>query len=147
MKIEANVMINRPVEEVWRFLTDWSVLAKLNPAVLSAEQTSTGPAGVGTILQARLRGGRLGTRTIDIRVIEYEPGRKLTVEHATGPSSGTRTSFTLEAAEGKTRLTCTVVARLGGFYRVLMPFMTGRARNEVDANLKNAKLLIESGKP
>jgi len=136
-------MVDRPVEEVWRFITDWSSFPKMNPVILEAKQTSAGPVGVGTTVEAAHE-ARLGNRATSIRVVECEPDRKLTLEHTSGPLEGTRTSFGMEAIEGKTRLTCTTDARLGGFYRLVGPFAAGRARREVSAELGNAKRLLES---
>jgi len=143
LNIEVSVLIGRPVEEVWRFVTDWSNIPRMNPVVLAAKQTSSGPPGVGTTVEATQE-PRLGNRVTRIRVVGYEPNRRLALEHVSGPLKGTRTTFLMETVEGKTRLTLTTDAKLSGFYRVLGPFVAGRARREVGAELGNARCLLET---
>jgi uncharacterized protein YndB with AHSA1/START domain len=45
VKIVASVLIDRPVEEVWKFVMDLSKLPKWNTGILEAKQTSAGPLG------------------------------------------------------------------------------------------------------
>ena len=47
-KIEANVIIDRPVEDVWSFMLDVSSLPKWIPGNLEGKVTSEGPIGMGT---------------------------------------------------------------------------------------------------
>ncbi len=143
MKIEVNTIIDSPVDKVWKYVTDLSNLAKLNPNVREIRQTSTGSLGLGTTLNA-IVGERFVKRAMSIRVIEYEPNKKLSLEHTSGPSKGTKTSFVMEAFEGKTRLTCVANIQLNGFYKLIGPFIAGRARNEVINEMNNEKKSIEA---
>ncbi len=142
-KIEATVTIDRPVEEVWKFITDWSNYPKINPVVIEAKQTSSGPIGVGTTVTASQE-ERLGNRATSIRVVEFEPNRRFSLEHASGPLRGTRTTFAAEAIEGRTKLTQTTDVNLSGFYKLLWPFASGRAKREVESELGNVKRFVES---
>ncbi len=143
MIIDASVTIDSPVEEVWNFMTDWSNFSRMNPKILEAKRMSTGNLEVGTVVEMRLR-----DRTELVRVVEYEPYRKLTLGHASGPLKGTRSTFGVCDAEGKTRLTATSNMKLGGIYRLIAPFFSGRARREVDSELGNVKRALESeGRP
>ena len=140
MKTETSVIVGRPIEEIWNFMTDWTNYPKMNPRIHEARKKSTGPLGEGTIVEARVRGF-----VQIIRVVEYEPNRKLTLEHASGPSNGTITTFAMETnAEGKTRLTCTSDLKLSGFFKLIGPFVAGRARREVVTELSNVKRVLES---
>jgi uncharacterized protein YndB with AHSA1/START domain len=100
VKIEASVIIDRPVEVVWKFMTDWSNAPKWDPGVLELRQTSAGPIGVGATLQARRKDS-----VTDVLVTEYEPNRKFTTEYPSGPIKGSKVVFSTETIEGKTRLT------------------------------------------
>jgi Polyketide cyclase / dehydrase and lipid transport len=48
---ENTVMIRRPIEEVFGFLTDFENLPKWNYAIVETHKVSQGPVGVGTIYQ------------------------------------------------------------------------------------------------
>ena len=137
-KVEASFIVNRPVEDVWKFVADPSNIPKWNPQILEVKQTSEGPLGVGTTLLAR------STRMpLDIRIIKYEPNHKFAFEGTSGPIKGTTNSFSLESIEGKTRLTRTVDIRLSGLYKLVGPIATRRAKKEVGASAANLKSLLE----
>lgn len=51
IKIEQSVIIHRPVEEVWQFMSNVENVTKWDRGVLQARQTSEGPLGVGSTLQ------------------------------------------------------------------------------------------------
>jgi uncharacterized membrane protein len=50
-KVEASVVVNRPVEEVFTFMRDIKNWLKWQSGMLEAEQSSEGPVGVGTTYQ------------------------------------------------------------------------------------------------
>ena len=58
-RIDGEIMINRPVEEVFDFVADERNEPRYNPRMLSAEKLSPGPVGLGSrfraVLQSRPR--------------------------------------------------------------------------------------------
>ena len=140
-KIVASVLINRPAEAVWKFITDWSNNPKWDKDSVETKQTPTGPLGVGTTLQFRRC---TFPKISDARVLEYEPNRKFTFEGTSGPMKGLIVTMSLEAVEGKTRLTETDDYKLGGFYRLLVPFMVGTPKRNAEARVGNVKRILES---
>jgi hypothetical protein len=48
---ENTVMIRRPIEEVFGFLSDFENVPKWNYAIVETHKVSQGPVGVGTIYQ------------------------------------------------------------------------------------------------
>jgi len=142
-KMEASVIIERPVEEVWKFISDWSNAPKWMPSALEVKQTSAGPLDVGTTLQSRW-----STRLLSLgasRVTEYEPGRKITLE-TTSPQMirGSRQSFGLENVEGKTKLNSAMETKINGFYRLVGPLLIGRLRKSNEVLVSNVKRILES---
>ena len=144
-KIEVSVIIiERPIEEVWSFVTDLSKHSEWCAEGEKMQQTSPGPLGVGsTCLAATPKGNNTG------RVDEYEPNRKVTFEATTGLEKGTKVSYTFEPIEGgKTRLRETVELRPRGFLRLLMPFVAGSIKRKVQASAErgfsNIKRILES---
>jgi uncharacterized protein YndB with AHSA1/START domain len=143
-KIEASVIIDRPIEEVWNFINDLSKLSKWNPEVLEPKQTSAGPLGVGTTVDFGAKMGN-STTTISMRVTEYEPNRRFSFEHISGPLKGTTERDSLETIEaGKTRFTRTGDLKFRGFYKLVGPFIAPSMRRGVVASLNNLKRMLES---
>jgi uncharacterized protein YndB with AHSA1/START domain len=142
-KIEESVLIDRPIEEVWRFITDISKVPKWDTHVLEAKQTSAGPLGLGATLELREKMGNINMTQLQ-RVIEYEPNRKFSVENTSGPVKGTIIMFSMETVEGKTRFTSSGDVRFNGFYNLVGPFVTRWLRRAVAGSVGNAKRILES---
>jgi len=142
-KIEESVMIDRPVEEVWKLTTDLSKVPKWDTHVLEAKQTSAGPLGLGATLELREKIENIIT-TQSQRVTEYEPNRKFSVEATSGPGKGTMITFGMETVEGKTRFTSSDNVRLNGFYNLVGPFVTRMLRKAVANSVGNVKRILES---
>jgi len=146
MKIEASVTIERPIEEVWRFVSDLSNIPKWSHNFLEKRQTSPGPLGVGATLMSRTK-----DRTFSGRVTEFEPNRRIAEEMTSGPMKGSQDSYSLETVEGKTRLTVVRDVKLSGVYRLLGPFIAGRTRRDGEAHAKtdlgDLKRILESQAP
>jgi len=145
-KMEASAIIERPVEEVWKFISDWSNAPKWMPGALEVKQTSAGPLGVGTTLQSRWS-SRLMAHTAS-RVSEYEPGRKYTLWD-TSPQwmRGSTQSLGLENVEGKTKLNSVFEMKINGFYRLVGPLLLGRLRKGNEVLVSNVKRILESELP
>ena len=137
-KTEASVIIDRPVEEVWKFIMDLSKLPEWNTGV-EAKQTSAGPVGVGTTLQ--IRGSNL---VASARIVEFEPNRKCVFEHSTGPLKGSMENSSVENVEGKTRFTRTFDLKFSGAYKLVGPILAPRMKREYGASLDKLKRILES---
>jgi len=140
-KIEASIMVERSPETVWKFVTDPANGPKYDPDIISAKQTSTGPLGVGATAEAnRKKEGK-----VSFRVAEYDPGRKFTLE-VTSPRTmeGSKESIVLEDIGGQTKVTNTWDLRLGGFYRLVGPFVARSMRKTAGAQANNIKRILET---
>jgi len=142
-KIEASVIIDRPIEEVWTFISDISKIPKWITEVVELRQTSAGPLGVGATCDFREK-MRNTTMTVSSRVTEYEPNRRLSFEHLSGPGKGSKITFSVDPIEGKTKFTNTNNMKFSGFYKLLGPFVTPSLRRAVISGLGNAKRILES---
>jgi uncharacterized protein YndB with AHSA1/START domain len=135
-----SVMIDRPVEEVWKFITDLSNVPKWETAVLEVKRTSAGPVGVGSTWELK----RKDNWTLPQRCIEFEPNRKLCFVITSGPAEGTVVTYSMETVEGKTKLTSGGDFKFNGLYRLLGPFVTRGQRREIIASIGNLKSILES---
>ena len=139
MKNESSVIIDRPLEQVWKLIVDFANYPKWDPVIVELRKTSAGTLGLGTTLEVR----RKDKRIIPERVIEYEPNRKFSFVITSGPVEGTIGTFSLENIEGKTRLTEAADLKFGGFYKLVGRFVAGNAKREAVARIRSAKRILE----
>ena len=144
MKVEHSVVIDKPVEQVWNFLTDFQNTPKWDIGVLETRQTSEGSAGLGTTFQNT--GPFLGRNSVrEYKVTEYEPDRKVTVQLIT-PVMFIRqaeVSYTFERAENRTKLTFTGGIEFSGLFKIIQPLLLQRAKRDGQGDLENLKRLME----
>ena len=75
-RIEGDIIIKRPAEEVFDFCADERNEPRYNPRMTLAEQTSSGPIGLGSQFRAEMRTmGR--TMAMTIEWTAYERPRRL----------------------------------------------------------------------
>src|SRR5678816_1039399 len=68
------VIINRPIQEVFAFITDHANDKYWKPFVTESRKISAGPIGVGTRFEiVTVAGGY--RRSGEVEILEYEPGR------------------------------------------------------------------------
>jgi carbon monoxide dehydrogenase subunit G len=143
-KIAVSTMVNRPPETVWKFIFDPSNAPKYDPDIINAKQTSDGPVAVGTTFEAnRKKEGKVTFRTL-----EYDPGRKLTwVVTSPRAMEGSKESIILEDVGGKSKVTNAWDLKLGGFYRLMGPFVARTMRKTAGAQASNIKRILETEAP
>jgi carbon monoxide dehydrogenase subunit G len=143
-KIEVSMMVDRPPETVWKFITDPSNGPKYDPDIISAKLTSEGPMAVGATAEAnRKKEGK-----VSFRVVEYNPSQKFTLM-VTSPRAmeGSKESIILEDIGGKTKVTNAWDLRLGGYYRLMGPFVARSMRRTAGAQASNVKRILETEAP
>lgn len=94
---------------------------------------------MGTSLRLRMAGSRM-----EARIVEYEPGKKFTVEFTAGPVKGSKVTYSLESIEGKTKLTRDLELRLSGLWRLMQPVLTPREVRDREAGVTNVKRILEA---
>jgi uncharacterized membrane protein len=141
-KVEASVVINRPIEEVFAFAANIENNAQWQSGVLEAQATSEGPIGVGTTYRyvAQLLGRRIKA---DGEVTEYEPNRTYSFESTSGPFP-IEGGLTCEAAEGGTKVTLAVEADIGGFFKMAEPLVVRTIKKQFEADVGKLKDLLEA---
>ena len=75
-RVEGEIVINRPLDEVFDFVANECNEPTYNPRMRYAEEVSSGPVGLGARFRAEMRTmGRTAEMTIEFT--EYEPPRLL----------------------------------------------------------------------
>jgi uncharacterized membrane protein len=97
----VEVLISRPLDEVFAFVSDVRNRPQWDDSVESEELTSPEPIQVGTTVRTRLRSmGREYQYTWEI--VEHEPPNEMKVESTSGPFP-TTLSFQFNGQDGGTR--------------------------------------------
>lgn len=138
------VVIDRPVEEVWRFMIDIANMPRWEDSRAHWKQTSEGPIDSGSTFQSSIRFLRWEYKA-DLRIAEFEPNRKFAVEALNGFGKGTKMSYLMEPVEGqKTRLSRVTELELHGPAKLLRPFQAPLVRKTGGMEANNVKRILES---
>src|SRR5262249_13770409 len=141
IKIERTVVIQRPIDEVFRFVHDPRNDATWQTTLIEATQLEEGPLGVGATIRERRR--FLGVQLEMTRQItEYEPPTRSAFKMVAGgaPLSGV---YRFEDIGGATRLTTTEEVEAKGFFKMAEPIFASMVGRELDASLGHLKELLE----
>jgi uncharacterized protein YndB with AHSA1/START domain len=141
-RIEINLVINRPVEEVFAFVSNSENLPRWRSTSLEVKKTSTGPLGMGSTFKGRFT--FLG-RQFDGNVVvtAYELNRVYMSKIAEGPFP-LETGYTLEPVENGTHVTFVVEGAPGGFFKLAEPLVVSMAKRAYEADLHNLKDMLEA---
>jgi hypothetical protein len=144
-RAEHSVVINRPPEEVFAFITNPRNDPLWNAAFIATEQTSIGPFGVGTTLRAT---GKFLGQHIEalLEVTEYEPDHRSCVKAISGPVR-VEACRIVEPIEGGTRVTETVAGEVGRVFSVAEPVVERAGQRQLETDLAVLKDVLESRPP
>jgi uncharacterized protein YndB with AHSA1/START domain len=140
-KIERSIVIDRPIDEVFRFVHDPGNDAAWQTTLIDCAKLDDGPIGVGTQVHERRR--FLGVKVEMTREItEYEPPTRSAFKMVAGgaPMSGT---YRLEPLAHGTKLTATGYVEQRGFFKIAEPLFVSMAGRELEASLGHLKDLLE----
>jgi len=141
-KSEKRILINRPVEEVWKFISNIENMPKWDRGVLEARQTSEGPMGVGSTVQVVRQ--FLGRRRIaNFRVADVVPNRTVAIQ-AGGMGVSGNVRYTFEPVEGGTRMTSSAEVVLGGWLKLITPIIMPMLERDGWDDLANVKRVVEA---
>ena len=140
IEFENTIVVNRPVEDVFAFVSDFENVPKWNYYVQNVTKTSGGPPGVGTTYYQTRK-----TDEQDFRVIAYEPGQTVAVQTLPGSQPAFEMRFTFEPVQGGTRIVDEWKLETGK-PGLLERLGAGQAKGAVKENLTKLKELLETGR-
>ena len=143
MKFEISTHINRPVAEVFKYMTDPAKLPEWNSVVEEASATET-PVRVGTKVQSKAR--FLGRKIEGTFVVTEHELNKRFANKAEKPFPLTVTN-TFEAEGGGTKVVAIFDGEPGGFFKIGEPILARIAKKQFQAQLETAKELLEAQVP
>jgi hypothetical protein len=142
--LDETIVINRPADEVWAYLTDFFNAPRMSGSgIIGLRQTSSGPLGVGSTLQGRRVVLGFETRN-DFQITEWDPPRVLATTAAGRPFRSLVSRMTLEASPDGTRMVMRTQFELQPVLKLLWPFMAPIIRGRMHASYVRSKALIEA---
>ncbi len=135
-----SIVINRPIEDVWAFVTDGSNATAWRSGVLDVSKVSG--SGVGEIWKQGVKGP--GGRRIDAdyEITAWEPGSRMAFRAIAGPVRPTG-DYRFEQQDGGTRLSFSLDAQLSGLKKFLMGGAVQSTMNSEMAALDRLKAILE----
>jgi carbon monoxide dehydrogenase subunit G len=131
--IETSVKVNKPVEQVWAFITNLENQKKLSTFISRIEVS--GPLALGT--KYKIETTSMGMKNVTTNeVIAFEPNRKLGIKtFAPPPASDVTNIYLLEPDGDGTKLTLQMDATLVPAGMPSMPGMEDMMKNQMMAGL------------
>jgi len=144
VKFAADLKVNRPVEEVFAWLTNAENQGKFDKSSLKMEALTPGPWRSGTqFRELRDLGGRK-TEVLS-EIAELEPNRRFVIRSKTGPEwLGV---WLFEPDGNGTRLRWTGQMSMKGFGRLLEPLIGRQMRAQIDRQFAQLPSIIENDIP
>lgn len=143
IKIEQSTVINRPIEEVFSYVTDIDNLPMWSGEIVESRKTSDGPTGEGTTFDLLVKAlGRKIENTHEISA--YEPNSKFGIKITSGPVLG-EAEYSFEPVNGGSKVSVEVEAEAGGFFKLADPLVARTLQRQYEANLATLKDLLEAG--
>jgi hypothetical protein len=144
LKFAADLLVNRPVEQVFTWLTNAENQGKFDKSSLKMEALTPGPWQAGTQFR-ELR--NLGGRKTEVlsEVAELEPNRRFVIRSKTGPDW---LGIWLFEPEGQgTRLRWTGQLKMKGFGRLLEPLIGRQMRAQIERQFAQLPAILERDIP
>jgi uncharacterized protein YndB with AHSA1/START domain len=141
-RIEGELVIHRPVQEVFDFVADERNEPRYNPRICRAEQLSPGPIGRGT--RFRAEAGALGRTTgMTIEYTIYERPRRL-ASSIRMPAADITGTLRFDPVTNGTRMGWSWLVRPRGLYRLLTPVIVRVGRRQEQENWGGLKRFLEA---
>ncbi len=141
MNFETSLRIERPVEDVFDFVSDPQNFPRWNSAVQAVRQTSPGESGVGStyLMERQLPGGRAEN---ELEITGRERPTEFAMRTTSGPTPLVyRYRFVPES--GATVLQLAADVELPGIAGALGPLAARAVKRGVDANFATLKQILE----
>jgi carbon monoxide dehydrogenase subunit G len=140
LEFENTIRIDRPVGEVFAFLSDFENIPKWNYCVLEVRQLSESPIGIGTTYHQLRK-----TDQQYLRIIEFEMNNTVALKTVRQSSPSFERRFTLYEEGDTTRIRDQWKLDTG-MPALLERLAHGRVKSAVSENLTKLKELLQEGR-
>ena len=142
MRFDKSVVINRPVDAVFAFVTDFNKVPLWMP-VSNLRQTSEGPIGVGSTFaqSVEIFGQRFDGV---IQITSYEPTRAFAFKVVQGPFPLANSMTFVPLDANRTNLTMVGEAEPGKVLKMAGPLLGPMVKKQLETQVSTLKRLLES---
>ncbi len=138
----ASIVIDCPVEEVYKFLTVPGNRLKYDPDLIDVRQTPAGPLGIGTkIVEERSMMGKKGEMVTEVS--ELEPNQLIGYRTLKEDPMNAFGFYQFDSVPEGTRLTLNFTLDPRGFMKLVVPFIAGKMKRDIGAGLRDIKAVLE----
>jgi len=142
MRIKHEVVIDRPLEEVWAFMEDMRNYSRWLSGLVTVQRLNDGPMGVGARIAVVQQ--FLGRRVdVMLEVTRFERPRLFSARVVSGPIRCDGT-WRYESVAGGTRISGTIDCDTEGFFKHADRLVARVAKRQIDADCATLKDLLES---
>ena len=139
---EKVITINRPVEEVFAYVSNLQNAPEWQDGLVEARRITKGPLGIGS--QFKPVGKFMGRKLESgIEFVAYVPNKKITFKSISG-SSPFEQSFLFENTAEGTKLTSRLELETPGLKGLAKPLIVSSIKREMDADFGDLKDVLES---
>jgi len=143
INLDIGTLIDKPVKDVFAFITNPVNMPKWNSAVVSMEQITPGVVGLGT--KFKNIGEMMGRRIEgEMEVIAYDPDSKYGFQMNAGPIQ-VNVTLTFKTVGTGTKLSLNAQGNPGGLFKLAEGVMQGRVKSMMEENLARLKSVLEKG--
>ena len=143
INLELGTLIDRPIKDVFTFVSNPNNMSKWNSAVVSIQQVTPGAVGIGT--KFKTVGEAMGRRLEgEMQVQTFEPDTKCGFQLQAGPMQMNLTMSFKTVGTG-TKLNLNVQGNPAGVFKLAEGLMTGQVKSLMEGNLTKLKSVLESG--
>lgn len=143
INLDFGALIDRPIKDVFAFVSNPNNMSKWNSAVVSLEQITPGDVGVGTKFKSA--GEMMGRRIEgEVQVIAYEPDTKCGFQMNAGPMQ-VNINLSFKTVGTGTKISFNAQGNPAGFFKLAEPVMAGRVKAMMEENLSRLKSVLEKG--
>lgn len=143
INLDFGVLIDRPMKDVFNFVSNPNNMSKWNSAVVSLEQVSSGAVGVGS--KFKTVGEMMGRRIEgEMQITAYEPDTKCGFQVNAGPMQVNLTLSFKTVGTG-TKVSLNAQGNPGGIFKLAEGMMTGQIKSMMEGNLARLKDALEKG--
>lgn len=138
---ERSEHIARPHPQVWNFFVDHANAPKWNPDIVSLEQITDGPVGVGTKFRETRRIGKK-KHTVTLEITDFEEGRKYA---GTVDAAGIRGTYTyrFEPRGDETEVNLVAEIEGRGLAKLMVPLVKRSMIKQDGAQLERLRNAVE----
>jgi uncharacterized protein YndB with AHSA1/START domain len=142
IRAEQTTIIDRPIEDVFRYVGDQTNTPNWQAGLLEVRRTSDGPLGVGTT-HTFVRSFMRRRMEADNIYVAYVPNELISFKTTSGPVR-LEASYVFESTVEGTRLTSRIEMDASGFMGLAEPLIAAGLKREMKAAFPVLKDLLES---